>query len=100
RVALYLGARLRLHTSDFEGVGIVLVEALASGIPFVSADVGVARELARLWGGSIMARRTPVSIAYHLWHELETERDPDELKAVAASYSWAKVVDQFEDVLV
>lgn len=37
-------AELLLVTSDYEGYGMALVEALAAGVPVVSTDVGVARE--------------------------------------------------------
>lgn len=40
----YKAADLVLVTSEFEGYGLVIVEALASGTPVLSTDVGVARE--------------------------------------------------------
>lgn len=40
----YKVADVTLVTSDFEGYGMVIVEALAAGCPVVSYDVGVARE--------------------------------------------------------
>lgn len=40
----YKAADLLLLTSDFEGYGMVIVEALAAGCPVVSYDVGVASE--------------------------------------------------------
>lgn len=40
----YKAADVLLVTSDFEGYGMVIVEALATGCPVVSLDVGIARE--------------------------------------------------------
>jgi glycosyltransferase involved in cell wall biosynthesis len=44
-VSLYFShADLLLVTSEYEGYGMALVEALAAGVPVLSTDVGVARE--------------------------------------------------------
>jgi len=40
----YRAADLVLVTSRFEGYGLVIIEALASGVPVLSTDVGTARE--------------------------------------------------------
>lgn len=40
----YACADLLLVTSSYEGYGMVIVEALASGVPVLATDVGVARE--------------------------------------------------------
>ncbi len=43
--SLYKAADVLLVTSDYEGYGMVIVEALACGIPVVSRDVGIAKEM-------------------------------------------------------
>jgi len=40
----YKTADLFLLTSDYEGYGMTIIEALAAGLPVISTDVGVARE--------------------------------------------------------
>jgi len=40
----YKTADLLLVTSDYEGYGMTIIEALASGLPVLSTDVGIARE--------------------------------------------------------
>lgn len=48
----YKAADVLLVTSDFEGYGMVIVEALAASLPVVSYDVGIAHE-----AGAIIASR-------------------------------------------
>jgi glycosyltransferase involved in cell wall biosynthesis len=43
-LAYYAQADLVLVPSQYEGYGLVIIEALAAGIPVVATDVGVARE--------------------------------------------------------
>ena len=54
----YKSADLLLMTSDYEGYGLTIIEALATGLPVVSTDVGVARE-----AGATVASSNPWSIA-------------------------------------
>ncbi|MSU55638.1 MAG: glycosyltransferase [Candidatus Taylorbacteria bacterium] len=50
----YKTANLFLQTSFYEGFGLVLLEALASGCPAVSSDVGIASELLNHKGHSFV----------------------------------------------
>src|SRR5207244_11022195 len=50
-LAAYAEADLLLLASDFEGFGLVLLEAMAAGLPFVSTPVGAAPDLAALGAG-------------------------------------------------
>ena len=43
-IGLYKDASVLFVPSTYEGFGAVIIEALASGLPVVSADVGIARE--------------------------------------------------------
>ena len=45
-------AELLLATSEYEGYGLAIIEALAAGVPVLSTDVGVARE-----AGAVIADR-------------------------------------------
>jgi len=97
--AMYRECALLLHTSSFEGFGIVFLEALASGIPFVSTDVGAARELASQFGGEIIRRATSESVAYHLLREADAWHSAEELRSVALMYDWSSVSVDVEDAL-
>ena len=44
----YKTADLFLITSDYEGYGLTIIEALATGLPVLSTDVGIAREMGAL----------------------------------------------------
>lgn len=61
-VAYYPLADLVLVTSQYEGYGLVIVEALAHGIPVLSTDVGVARE-----AGAIIAHPHEFDSALNDW---------------------------------
>ena len=58
----YAVADLLLMTSDYEGYGLVIVEALAAGKPVLSTDVGVARE-----AGAIVAPAEEFDCALNEW---------------------------------
>ncbi|MBL0923389.1 MAG: glycosyltransferase family 4 protein [Sphingomonadaceae bacterium] len=61
-VSLYKGADLFLFASHLEYSPLVLFEAAAAGVPFISTDVGNAREIAG-WtdGGIVITQQTDVS---------------------------------------
>jgi len=54
----YKTADLFLITSNYEGYGVVIIEALAAGLRVVSTDVGVASEV-----GAMISSRSPAAIA-------------------------------------
>lgn len=58
--AHYKGADILLLTSDFEGYGMVLIEAAAASLALVSTDVGIAKEF---FGSMNAARVCPVGDA-------------------------------------
>jgi glycosyltransferase involved in cell wall biosynthesis len=62
--AYFSAADLLLVTSEYEGYGMALVEALAAGIPVLSTDVGIARE-----AGAIVAEPEHFGAALIEWIE-------------------------------
>jgi len=56
------GADAYLQGSAFEGYGISLLEAMASGCPFVAFDAGAARELAATGAGFVVASEHDMAV--------------------------------------
>ena len=96
--ALYRGARVVAFPSLYEGFGIPVLEAMASGAPVVTSGGGATEEVA---GGAavLVDPRDVASIAAGL-EEAADRRD--ELRTLglerARAYSWAAVADAVEMV--
>lgn len=99
KIALLQEADHLLLASDFEGFGLVLLEALASGTPFVSTPVGAAPELADAGGGRVAGSLQAAALAEAVSAELGTRRDPDQLRGIARRYDWDRVLEDLEAVL-
>lgn len=86
--AEFLGAsNLLLVTSDYEGYGRQIIEALAAGVPVLSTDVGVARE-----AGAIITNKKEFVSALIYW--LDNGPHTAELKNYPYS-SFAEYVEQY-----
>ncbi len=63
----YRSAQVLLHTAAYEGYGLVLAEAAQVGLPIVSTDVGIAREV-----GAVIANPNPTALAMALNIQLQS----------------------------
>ena len=59
----YKSADIFLNTSAFEGYGRTLIEAHAAGLPIVSTDVGVAREVIATAADGVVAAQNATALA-------------------------------------
>jgi glycosyltransferase involved in cell wall biosynthesis len=94
--SLYRGARLFVYPSRFEGFGLPVLEALASGTPVLSARNS---SLPEVGGEAVeyLAGETPETIAEGLMHLSSDETRLTELgakgPAQAERFSWASFTD-------
>jgi glycosyltransferase involved in cell wall biosynthesis len=94
--ALYRGARCLVFPSLYEGFGLPVLEAMASGTPVVTSDAGGTAEVA---GGAavLVDPLDPEAVAAGI---AEADRDHDRLVAAglerAEGFTWAAAADRVE----
>lgn len=100
--ALYQGASLFVMPSLYEGFGIPVLEAMASGCPVLTADIPVLRET----GGKLAFYTDtgdPDIFAGEITKALSNKFDKAALKNYALSFSWddnvAKIIKAYNDNL-
>jgi glycosyltransferase involved in cell wall biosynthesis/peptidoglycan/xylan/chitin deacetylase (PgdA/CDA1 family) len=95
--AYYLSADLFVLSSNHEGFGTVLLEALACGLPIVSTDCRYGP--AEILANGRYGRLTPVgdedALACAIGEALDSPRDPDALKRRAADFAVNNVADRY-----
>lgn len=93
--ALHAAANVFALASASEGLANVWVEALASGTPVVTTDVGGAREVVTAEVGRLVAR-TPEAFADALGELLAAPPPAAWVKAAVAGYSWGANAEALE----
>ena len=99
--AFYTTADLLVLSSDYEGFGNVIVEALAVGTPVVSTDcpTGPAEILANGAYGKLVPVGDASALAASITASLAEGHDPELLKARARYFSGQRAVEQYVDML-
>jgi glycosyltransferase involved in cell wall biosynthesis len=96
--ALYRGARALVFPSLYEGFGIPVLEAMASGTPVVTSRGGATEEVA----GGAAVHVDPLDVDSIAVGIGEADARRDELRALglerARAYSWDRVADTVEAV--
>ena len=91
-----------LCTSDFEGGPLPVLEAMASGIPVVSTEVGVAQEILINGGGFLCEKGNSKQIA-HALEELINNRDlyaahSDKAKENIKELDWGNLKEEYSEM--
>lgn len=101
---IYASCDCWLFTSDKEGYGLPLLEAMACGTPVVATPAGAAPELLESGGGILVDSDDPSDLADAVEHILNMG-DSDwramsrAARAEAERHSWAVIGDQMETAL-
>lgn len=97
----YAHADLFVLSSDYEGFGNVLVEAMEYGLPIVSTDcvAGPAEVLANGRFGRLVPTGDVSALASAMGVALSTPVDREALKARASEFAVGAVADKYLDVL-
>lgn len=94
-------ARLLIHPSLVEGFGIVLVEANASGVPFVAANIPTSQELIYNLGGELFVNNDFEDMAIKVKQLLNDENKWKQLseKGIKGSknYEWSLIAKSTEN---
>lgn len=104
--ALYARAAVHVQTSEAEGFGYTLLEALAQGTPFVAGHVGLAPALVDAGGGLLVDEDDDLSrseltarFGDAVDEAYARSWDADRLRAIVREYTWARTVDRLETFL-
>jgi glycosyltransferase involved in cell wall biosynthesis len=97
----YCSADLFVLSSDYEGFGLVLVEAMRSGLPIVSTDCvsGPAEILADGRFGRLVPCGDAERLAAAMLEELAAPTDPEQLKARAEELSGTHIADRYLELM-
>ncbi len=94
-ISLYHDSDVVALPSLFEGFGLVLLEAMAAGIPFVSTRVGIAQELAEGGAGVVVPDISEMGPAIaNLLANADLRRNMAESgRTMVRAYTWKRVID-------
>ncbi len=93
-LGVYRAADVYVQGSQYEGFGLALLEAMASGLPFVAFEAGAAEELARPGGGRVVSSVEGFTQAVRalLASEEVRQRSGARARETAQGFDWDRVV--------
>jgi glycosyltransferase involved in cell wall biosynthesis len=100
-INFYQNADIFLLASDYEGLPLVLLEAMASGTPIIASDVIGIREIIGE-AGILINPPTSENFAREIDKLIENKKIREKLaekgRKKANNYDWSKIAKKFEDV--
>jgi len=100
-INFYQNADIFLLASNYEGLPLVLLEAMASGTPIIASDVIGIREVIGE-AGILINPPTSENFAREIDKLIENKKIREKLaeqgRKKAKNYDWKKIVEKFEDV--
>ena len=95
-LSAYAESDVFVMASSFEGYGIVLLEALAAGLPFVSTPAGAAPDLAER-GGGVIAEPAALGRAVRqlIADPARRRRLADQGRATAQAHAWGRIAERY-----
>jgi len=98
-ISFYQKADIFLLASDHEGLPLVLLEAMASGVPIIASDVIGIREFIKKTG-ILVSPQTPEEFSNTIEHLLGNKQLRNRLSKEgikrAKQYDWSRIVKRFE----
>ena len=96
---LFASADLLLHGSSAETYGLVVAEAMASGLPVVAPSAGGAGELARRGPARLYPAGDPEALAEAILHMLRTAQARSAAPIPTAEEHFERLFDLYQDLL-
>lgn len=101
KAKLYRACDLFVLPTLYEGFGIVFIEAMASGLPIISTEVGAVPEVVKA-AGVLVEPQNPKKLAETIAKVLE-DKDlcsnlSQEAINISGNYNWDKLIPKYEDV--
>lgn len=90
----YQAVQVLLHTAAYEGYGLVLAEAAQTGLPIVSTDVGIAREV-----GALIVPAEPVELAVALEQQLLSSQ-PTSFRPISTQVYLTTIFNHWSQLVV
>jgi glycosyltransferase involved in cell wall biosynthesis len=112
-ISSYFSADLFALFSEVECAPLVLYEAAAAGLPFLSTDVGNSKEIAKITGAGLIVEGDFLPNGYTKVHKLSAVKVMEKIykdydlrrqmgwsgrQSVLKSFTWEKIVDEYEDL--
>ena len=100
-INFYQNADIFLLASDYEGLPLVLLEAMASGTPIIASDaIGIRETIGD--PGTLINLPTSENFAREIDKLIKNKKIKEKLaekgRKKANNYDWKKIVEKFEDV--